>query len=81
MASEIPKKVPFSSKKDKVEVNYRIAEKCQTCDHYSPNTCRIVEGNIAPQAVCDLWAIRSSLPGGIYGEFYLNEYQKSRGGA
>lgn len=70
--------VPFSSRKDKLEVNYRNAEKCQMCDFYLNGRCENVEGNISPDAVCDLWQIRSRRTGALGAEFYQEEYNKRK---
>jgi len=66
----------FSSKKDKTAVNYRV-ERCGTCDYYRAGSCIQVEGGIAPEAVCNLWQLRSSNPGGMDAGFYREEYKKA----
>jgi hypothetical protein len=69
--------VPFSEKKDKTDVNYRNAEKCSTCDFYLNGKCEKVEGNIAGEAICQLWQMRSSSNhDGIHAEFYVQEFNK-----
>jgi len=69
---------PFSSKKDKLEANYRNAEKCSMCDFYMNGKCESVEGNISLDAVCDLWQIRSRRTGGLDAAFYQDEYNKRK---
>ena len=42
----------------KEKVNYRQHEQCSTCINFYPlNSCRIVSGNISPEAVCDKYEI------------------------
>ena len=69
---------PFSARKDKLEVNYRNAEKCQMCDFFLNGRCESVEGNISPDATCDLWQIRSARPRSIGAEFYVSEFNKKK---
>ncbi len=69
---------PFSTKKDKTDVNYRNAEKCQMCDFFLNGKCEKVEGNISPDATCDLWQIRSRRTGAIGAEYYQDEYNKRK---
>lgn len=50
-------------KKDKVAVKYVMAngdaaEKCSTCKFYGSWSCALVEGEISPQAYCDLYEPR-----------------------
>ena len=67
---------PFSEKKDKTAVNYRNTEKCQMCDFFLSGKCDQVEGNISPEAVCDLWQIRSNSSKAKHANFYIDEYKK-----
>jgi hypothetical protein len=71
----------FSTKKDKMAVNYRNVEKCQMCDHFQGTTgCSVVEGSISPEATCSMWAMRSNTPTSYRdGQFYLDEYKKTTG--
>lgn len=69
--------VPFSEKKDKIDVNYHIAEKCNTCDFFLQGRCELVEGNISEHAVCNLWQMRSSGDrDGKFADFYVKEFNK-----
>ena len=59
-----PHVMPSHPKKDKVAVNYVMAagdaaEKCATCKFYQGMGCALVEGEIAPQAYCDLYEARA----------------------
>jgi len=46
------------SKTPKEEAGYRHHEKCGTCGHYNSNRqCDVVEGNIAPDSVCNLYTL------------------------
>ena len=66
-------------KKEKSEVDYRIAEVCETCDYYRQGECDMVKGNVSPKAVCTQWSIDARLPsGGLYGDFYMKEYEKAK---
>lgn len=60
-------------------VNYRHHEQCSTCNYFYPlNSCRIVDGNISPEAVCDKWEMTE--PKGPKGKgFYQKEYDKTNG--
>lgn len=63
--------------KNKAEVNYRQFEKCGTCNYfYPPNSCEKVDGNISPDAVCDLWEMQEKKEP-MDGEGYMKEYNKS----
>jgi len=67
--------------KSKEDVNYRQHEKCKTCMHfYPPNSCETVAGNVSPDAVCNVWAIRPPEQAKD-GEFFLSEYRKTQGNA
>ena len=68
-------KATYTERKNKSDVNYRNGEKCQMCDFFVNGKCQQVEGNISPEAVCDLWAMRS-FPKYHDGQFYLDEYNK-----
>jgi len=70
---------PHISQSDKQDVKYRTAEKCSMCDYYLNGKCSKVKGGISPEATCDLWTMRG-LPKGIDGEFYQEEYSKSKDG-
>lgn len=55
---------PMYPKKDKVAVNYQAvsangAERCSTCKFYLHHSCALVEGEIAPEAYCDLYEARN----------------------
>ena len=59
---------------NKEEVNYRQHEKCSSCTHfYYPNSCDVVDGNIAPDTVCNKWEIKPKQEGKDK-DFYMNEY-------
>ncbi len=64
----------------KDEVNYRHHEQCGTCNYFYPmNSCKIVAGNISPEAVCDKYQITE--PKATKDKNYFqNEYQKNKGG-
>lgn len=64
--------------KSKDAVNYRHMEQCKTCTHFYPlNSCDVVAGNISPESLCDLWAIKPpSKPKD--GNFYKEEYSKTQ---
>lgn len=52
---------PIVSKRDKSEVNYAVGKKCANCVYFiHPSACQQVEGYIAPEAVCNLFAIKES---------------------
>ena len=60
----------------KEAANYRPHERCGMCMHfYSSSTCDIVDGNIAPDAVCDHWELKPKNEP-MDGESYLAEYRK-----
>ena len=64
---------------NKEEVNYRQHEKCKTCMHfYYPGSCDIVDGNISAEAVCAKWGMLPKDNGGKDGEFYQEEYTRSK---
>ena len=66
------------AKMNKEEVNYRMHEKCFTCNYfYYPNTCEIVAGNISPDAVCNKWELKPKKEP-MDGEGYMNEYRKTQ---
>ena len=69
--------VPEGKTLNKEEVNYRVHEKCNTCNYfYYPNTCEIVQGNISPDAVCNKWEIKPKKEP-MDGESYKAEYDKA----
>jgi hypothetical protein len=50
-------------RKPKDQVNYRQHQKCLTCDHFfTSGVCEMVDGNISPDNVCDLWEVKSQGP-------------------
>jgi len=62
---------------DKNKVNYRQHEQCSSCVYFFPlNSCEIVDGNISPDNVCDLWEVKKNNEGKD-AEFYLSQYVKS----
>ena len=73
---------PILSKKRKEDTNYKVGYKCSNCIHFlpvpgtgMPSKCELVEGNISPDAVCDLWEIsENSKP--YDKEFYMKEAQR-----
>jgi len=69
--------MPDAKLLNKDDVNYRIHEKCKTCNYfYYPNTCELINGNISPDAVCNKWEIKpKSEP--MDGESYKAEYDKA----
>jgi len=61
----------------KEEVNYRVHEKCNTCNYfYYPNTCELINGNISPDAVCNKWEIKPKKEP-MDGASYQAEYDKA----
>lgn len=65
--------------KKKEDVNYRQNERCSVCVHFYPlNSCELVQGNISPEAMCNLFEIRKK-DGGKDGQFYLDEHSKMAG--
>ena len=55
---------PMYPKKDKVAVSYQAvstqgAERCSTCKFYLYHSCALVEGEIAPEAYCNLYEARN----------------------
>ncbi len=52
----------FRPKKDKERVNYTeatvVGEQCQICRFYLGGACRLVEGTIFPDDVCDLFELK-----------------------
>ncbi len=70
----------FSGKLNKSDVNYRYSENCKNCDYYLNGACRIVEGSIAPEFVCDKWVVNSQPKDkGVFADFYIDEYKKAKG--
>lgn len=83
---------PLQSKKSKTSVDYKLGYKCGNCIYFltssmgmsqgksaDGNRCRLVEGNISPEAVCNLWeGVESSGP--YDKSFYLQEYTKESNG-
>jgi hypothetical protein len=67
----------ITSKKNKIDINYRNCEKCQMCDFFQGGGCSLVEGSISPEGTCDLWQIRSAMPKYKDGQFYIDEYKKA----
>lgn len=68
--------------RSKEEVNYRQFERCLSCTNfYAPGSCKLVSGNISPDAVCNLWAMQEKKTMGMDGSDYLKEYTKNPGGA
>lgn len=64
--------------RSKDEVNYRQYEKCLTCTHfYNPGSCELVQGNISPDGLCDLWEIRPRKNIGKDASFYKEQYAKN----
>lgn len=60
----------------KEQVNYRHHEQCSTCNYFYPlNSCRIVDGNISPEAVCDKWEMTEP-KGSKDKKFFQKEYEK-----
>ena len=65
----------------KEKANYRHHEQCSSCMNFYPlNSCRIVDGNISPDAVCDHWAIKEDNKTRPGKEYFQKEYEKSKGG-
>lgn len=65
----------------KDKVNYRHHEQCSTCMYFYPlNSCKIVEGNISPEMVCDKWAMAEAKAKYKDKNFFTTEYEKSQGG-
>jgi len=63
----------------KEEVNYRMGEKCLTCEYFYPlNSCSLVDGNISPEALCDKYERPEKPRIGKDGEFYMDEYEKAK---
>lgn len=63
----------------KEKVNYRHHEQCSTCNYFYPlNSCRIVAGNISPEAVCDRWEMVEG-KGTKDKNYFEKEYQKTKG--
>jgi hypothetical protein len=66
------------AKLNKDEVNYRLHEKCMTCNYYFyPTSCQIVEGNISQDAVCKRWEVKPKTEP-MDGEGYKAEYDKAQ---
>lgn len=69
----------FIVKKSKAEVNYRQFSACRNCEHFMlSGNCMIVEGNISPEGLCDLWETLTRTPMYKDREFYEGEYNKSK---
>jgi hypothetical protein len=66
---------------NKEEVNYRLHEKCNTCNYfYHPNSCEKVDGNISQDAVCNKWEIqikKEPMDGEGYKAVYDKEQSKT----
>ena len=61
----------------KDDVNYRVHEKCNTCNYfYHPNICELINGNISQDAVCDKWEIKPKKEP-MDGASYKAEYDKA----
>lgn len=77
MATKPPTGATFSGKMNKDDVRYRISETCRSCDYYVSGTCQIVEGNIAPNYICDKWVVNAHPKDkGLFADYYINEYKK-----
>ena len=62
---------------DKNEVNYRPHEQCSMCSNFYPlNSCRLVAGNISPDAVCDKYQLKERTNVGKDAQYYLDEHAK-----
>ena len=62
----------------KEAVNYRHHDECETCNYFYPaNSCRIVDGNISPKAVCDKWEMTEPR-GPKDKKFFQKEYDKTK---
>jgi hypothetical protein len=68
---------PDNSRSSKEDANYRPKESCRLCSHFIPmaNRCEIVDGNISPDAVCNLYSLVEK-PQYHDKEFYMKEYSK-----
>lgn len=66
------------SKITKEEADYRSMEKCLLCVNFvHPNSCKIVEGNISPDAVSDSFALQENTKPWNK-EFYQRELDRQR---
>lgn len=64
--------------RQKSDVNYRRSERCRDCDFFvTSGACDKVEGRISPEAICDLWTIKSEQSPYRDGEYFQREYEKS----
>lgn len=69
----------YTGKMNKDDVNYRTqAHFCRNCDFYRAGACKIVDGNIAPDYVCDKWILNSMPKTGVFADFYMEEYHKAK---
>ena len=63
----------------KEEANYRHYEACKTCAFFNGRVaCSKVKGHIAPDAVCNFWALAEVMPGLTGKEIIETEYEKSQ---
>jgi hypothetical protein len=66
------------ARRNKEVVNYRRSEKCLHCDHFwASGVCELVDGQISPDMVCDLWEVKSEHPVGKDRGFYEEQYGKA----
>ena len=65
---------------DKEKVNYRQHEQCSTGAYFYPlNSCKMVSGNISPEAVWDLWELTDSATKHRPDKkFFQREYEKNK---
>ena len=70
---------PIASKKSKDEVNYKVGAKCANCVNFiNPQHCKMVDGFIAPEGLCDLFSTEeNSKP--YSKDFFMKEYQSATG--
>ena len=61
----------------KEAVNYRHHEQCSTCTYFyhASGSCRIIDGNISPDAVCDKWQMQDK-KGPKDKQYFKKEYEK-----
>ena len=65
----------------KDQVDYRQHQSCKTCGYFNGrNKCSQVQGNISPDAVCNLWTLSETMPHMTGKEIIINEYEKSKKG-
>ncbi len=66
-------------RKSKSEVNYRNFQACRNCNYfYTSGMCELVEGNISPEGLCNLWEPMEKPPVYKDKEYFQQQFNKNR---